>query len=85
MKTTWGRSGLQVSRIAFGTWQLGGPGGTRDRRAHRRASRSGTHPGAVTGFLTHRGHNHIRSWTAVPGLDRCSVATSPKFPLVGRA
>jgi aryl-alcohol dehydrogenase-like predicted oxidoreductase len=31
--TTLGRSGLEVSRIAFGTWQLGGDWGEFDEHA----------------------------------------------------
>src|SRR5258705_9407041 len=38
--TTLGRSGLHVSRIAFGTWQLGGDWGTFDKDAAVSAIRS---------------------------------------------
>ena len=36
--TTLGRTGLQVSRIAFGTWQLGGDWGPTDESAAIRPS-----------------------------------------------
>src|SRR5215210_6927675 len=38
--TTLGRTGLEVSRIAFGTWQLGGDWGTFDEKTAIEAIRS---------------------------------------------
>ena len=49
--TTLGRTGLQVSRIAFGTWQLGGDWGPTDEAAATAAIRRAADQG-VTLFDT---------------------------------
>ena len=46
-----GRSGLEVSRIAFGTWQLGGDWGPTDTAAATKAIRRAAESG-VTFFDT---------------------------------
>ena len=53
--TTLGRTGLRVSRIAFGTWQLGGDWGTTDSRAAIAAIRWAADRG-VTLFDTAQGY-----------------------------
>jgi aryl-alcohol dehydrogenase-like predicted oxidoreductase len=50
-----GRSGLNVSRIAFGTWQLGGEWGTTDEQAAIRAIRHAYECG-ITFFDTAQGY-----------------------------
>jgi aryl-alcohol dehydrogenase-like predicted oxidoreductase len=54
-KTVLGRSGLRVSRIAFGTWQLGGEWGRFDRDAAIAAIRH-AHDQGVTLFDTARAY-----------------------------
>ena len=54
-RITLGRSGLDVSRIAFGTWQLGGDWGATDEDAAIRAIRHAYDSG-VNFFDTAQGY-----------------------------
>ncbi len=58
--TILGKSGLEVSRIAFGTWQLGGDWGPTDAEAAMRALRRAADSG-VTFFDTAQGYGFGRS------------------------
>jgi hypothetical protein len=68
-----GRSGLEVSRIAFGTWQLGGDWGPTDTAAATKAIRRAAESG-VTFFDTAQAYGFGRSEqllaTALHGLPR---------------
>src|SRR5919198_2932625 len=54
-QVTLGRSGLQVSRVAFGTWQLGGDWGATDERAAIAAIRHAADTG-INFFDTAQGY-----------------------------
>ena len=54
-RITLGRSGLEVSRIAFGTWELGSDWGTTDEQSARTAIRRAADQG-VTFFDTAQGY-----------------------------
>ncbi len=79
--TTLGRTGLQVSRIAFGTWQLGGDWGPADERAAIAAIRRAADQG-VTLFDTAQAYGFGASERllakAVSGLDRSKLILATK-------
>jgi aryl-alcohol dehydrogenase-like predicted oxidoreductase len=80
-KTTLGRSGLEVSRIAFGTWQLGGEWGSTDTVAATEAIRRAAANG-VTIFDTAQGYGFGQSEqllaAALRGTDREAVVIATK-------
>ena len=57
-QTTLGRSGLQVSRIAFGTWQLGGDWGATEEDQATAAIRRAADRG-VTLFDTAQAYGSV--------------------------
>ena len=79
--TILGKSGLEVSRIAFGTWQLGGDWGPTDAEAAMRALRRAADSG-VTFFDTAQGYGFGRSEqllaTALRHLPRHEVVIATK-------
>ena len=79
--TVLGRTGLQVSRIAFGTWQLGGDWGPTDEAAATAAIRRAADQG-VTLFDTAQAYGFGASerllGTAITGLDRSSLVIATK-------
>jgi aryl-alcohol dehydrogenase-like predicted oxidoreductase len=78
---TLGKSGLDVSRIAFGTWQLGGDWGSTDAMAATEAIRRAAGNG-VTIFDTAQGYGFGQSEqllaTALRGTNREEVVISTK-------
>jgi aryl-alcohol dehydrogenase-like predicted oxidoreductase len=80
-QTTLGRSGLKVSRIAFGTWQLGGDWGATDEEAAIRAIRH-AHDRGITFFDTAQGYGFGASEQllakALRGYPRDSVVIATK-------
>jgi aryl-alcohol dehydrogenase-like predicted oxidoreductase len=76
-----GRSGLNVSRIAFGTWQLGGDWGATDEQAAIRAIRHAYERG-INFFDTARGYGFGASEqllaSAIQGYPRESVVIATK-------
>ncbi len=79
--TTLGRTGLRVSRIAFGTWQLGGDWGPTDESAAITAIRRAAEKG-VTLFDTAQAYGFGASEQllakAVKGLDRDKLVVATK-------
>jgi hypothetical protein len=79
--TVLGRTGLQVSRIAFGTWQLGGDWGPTDEAAATAAIRRAADQG-VTLFDTAQAYGFGASERllakAIAGLDRGSLVIATK-------
>lgn len=79
--TTLGRTGLQVSRIAFGTWQLGGDWGPTDESAAITAIQRAADQG-VTLFDTAQAYGFGASEEllakAVSGLDRDKLVIATK-------
>jgi hypothetical protein len=79
--TTLGRTGLQVSRIAFGTWQLGGDWGPTDESAAITAIRRAADQG-VTLFDTAQsyvfGASEQLLARALTGLDRSKLIIATK-------
>ena len=79
--TTLGRTGLRVSRIAFGTWQLGGDWGPTDESAAISAIRRAADRG-VTLFDTAQAYGFGASEEllakAVAGLDRSKLVIATK-------
>ena len=82
--TTLGRSGLEVSRIAFGTWQVSGEWGTYDAEAAQRAIRH-AHELGVTFFDTAQAYGFGQSEEVLAGAlrheldhDRDSVVIATK-------
>src|SRR5579872_5811622 len=75
-----GRSGLDVSQIAFGTWQLGGDWGSTDTEAATKAIRRAAERG-VTFFDTAQAYGFGRSEQLLAGAlrglprDRFVIAT----------
>src|SRR5260370_11943269 len=82
--TTLGRSGLRVSRIAFGTWQLGGDWGPTDESAAITAIQRAADQG-VTLFDTAQAYGFGTSEQllakAVAGLDRDKLVIATKSGL----
>jgi aryl-alcohol dehydrogenase-like predicted oxidoreductase len=78
---TLGRSGMHVSRIAFGTWQLGGDWGATDEEAAIRAIRH-AHDRGVNFFDTAQGYGFGASEQllarALHGIPRDSVVIATK-------
>lgn len=79
--TTLGRTGLMVSRIAFGTWQLGGDWGPTDEATAIAAIRRATDQG-VTLFDTAQAYGFGASeqllGKALAGLDRSGLVIATK-------
>ncbi len=79
--TTLGRTGLRVSRIAFGTWQLGGDWGPTDESAAIAAIRQAAEQG-VTLFDTAQAYGFGASEQllaqALSGLDRSKLVIATK-------
>ena len=79
--STLGRTGLAVSRIAFGTWQLGGDWGPTDEAAATAAIRRAADQG-VTLFDTAQAYGFGASERllakALAGLDRGSLVIATK-------
>lgn len=79
--TTLGRTGLRVSRIAFGTWQLGGDWGPTDESAAIAAIRQAAEQG-VTLFDTAQAYGFGASEQllakALAGLDRSKLVIATK-------
>ena len=79
--TIFGKSGLDVSRIAFGTWQLGGDWGPTDTHAATRAIRLAAERG-VTFFDTAQAYGFGRSEqllaAALRGLPRDQLVIATK-------
>ena len=79
--TTLGRTGLRVSRIAFGTWQLGGDWGPTDESAAIAAIRRAADQG-VTLFDTAQAYGFGASEqllaSALTGLDRSKLVIATK-------
>jgi aryl-alcohol dehydrogenase-like predicted oxidoreductase len=79
--TTLGRTGLKVSRIAFGTWQLGGEWGPTDEPAAIAAIRRAADQG-VTLFDTAQAYGFGASERllakALTGLDRSAMVIATK-------
>jgi aryl-alcohol dehydrogenase-like predicted oxidoreductase len=79
--TTLGRSGLKVSRIAFGTWQLGGDWGATDEPAAIRAIRH-AHDRGINFFDTAQGYGFGTSEQllakAIHGYPRESLVIATK-------
>ena len=79
--TTLGRTGLQVSRIAFGTWQLGGDWGPTDESAAISAIRRAADHG-VNLFDTAQaygfGASELLLAKALTGLDRSKLVIATK-------
>jgi aryl-alcohol dehydrogenase-like predicted oxidoreductase len=80
-KVRLGRSDLQVSRIAFGTWQLGGEWGATDEEAAARAIRHAADQG-INFFDTAQGYGFGASErllaSALQGLRRTDVVVATK-------
>jgi aryl-alcohol dehydrogenase-like predicted oxidoreductase len=80
-QTVLGRSGLKVSRIAFGTWQLGGDWGPTDEQAAIRAIRH-AHDRGINFFDTAQGYGFGASEQllakAIQGYPRESVVIATK-------
>src|SRR5438445_11462170 len=80
-RTRLGRSGLNVSRIAFGTWQLGGDWGATDEQAAIRAIRHAYDRG-INFFDTAQGYGFGASEQllakAIHGYPRDSVVIATK-------
>jgi aryl-alcohol dehydrogenase-like predicted oxidoreductase len=80
-QTVLGRSGLKVSRIAFGTWQLGGDWGPTDEDAAIRAIRH-AHDRGINFFDTAQGYGFGASEQllakAIQGYPRESVVIATK-------
>lgn len=80
-QTVLGRSGLKVSRIAFGTWQLGGDWGPTDEEAAIRAIRH-AHDRGINFFDTAQGYGFGASEQllakAIQGYPRESVVIATK-------
>jgi aryl-alcohol dehydrogenase-like predicted oxidoreductase len=79
--TTLGRTGLRVSRIAFGTWQLGGDWGPTDESAAITAIRRAADQG-ITLFDTAQAYGYGASEQllakALTGLDRSKLVIATK-------
>ena len=79
-----GRSDLQVSRIAFGTWQLGGDWGATDEKAAINAIRRAA-DGGINFFDTAQGYGFGASErllaTALEGVPRERVIIASKGAL----
>ena len=71
--TNLGKSGLDVSRIAFGTWQLGGDWGPTDTGAAMDAIRRAA-DGGVTFFDTAQGYGFGQSEQLLAAASATCVA-----------
>jgi aryl-alcohol dehydrogenase-like predicted oxidoreductase len=80
-RTRLGRSGLEVSRIAFGTWELGGDWGTTDEQSAIRAIRHACDEG-INFFDTAQGYGFGASEQllakATAGVPRDSIVIATK-------